>query len=146
MCIAAAGVTLGVVVRDEGERGLDSPVSGRVGQSPDGQLDVVPELPVQFLCGGGGPGLQPDLEGGWRLSSTSGMGYCIRGPGCSSRSRARTTLSSSQTVVPEGYARGGPPCRDAALPDLPQDHRWVLWALAASAGWRRIGPNSAPRR
>jgi hypothetical protein len=31
-------------------------------KSPDGQLDVVPELLVQFLSGGGGPGRQPDRE------------------------------------------------------------------------------------
>jgi len=36
--------------------------AGRVRESPDGQLDVVPELPVQFLRGGGGPGRQPDRE------------------------------------------------------------------------------------
>jgi hypothetical protein len=31
--------------------------------SPDGQLDVVPELLVQFFSGGGGPWRQPDGEG-----------------------------------------------------------------------------------
>jgi len=37
--------------------------AGRVGKSPDDQLDVVSELLVQFLSGGRGPGRQPDREG-----------------------------------------------------------------------------------
>jgi len=37
-------------------------LAGRIGQSPDRQLDIVPELPVQFLGGRGSPGRQRDPE------------------------------------------------------------------------------------
>lgn len=56
--------------------------AGWVGKSPDGQLDVVPELLVQFLRGVGGPGASRIVKGGRMPSSTSGMGYCIKVPGC----------------------------------------------------------------
>ena len=56
--------------------------AGWVRKSPDGQLDVVRELLVQFLSGGGGRRRQPDRERRLLPSSTSGMGYCIKVPGC----------------------------------------------------------------
>ncbi len=58
--------------------------AGWVGKSPDGQLDVVPELLVQFFSGGGGPRRQPDREGGC-LPSSPGHSAGLRGHGAGAR-------------------------------------------------------------